>query len=95
MLMFYALSHSAHTRQPLNAELLSILALSMVILIFFYFIERRAEEPIIPLDLFRLNLYRTSTLVADACGHGGVWRHQLFATLPPRCARHERVGRRT
>ena len=56
MLMFYALSRSAHTRQPLNAELLSILALSMVILIFFYFIERRAEEPILPFDLFRLNL---------------------------------------
>ena len=60
MLMFYALSRSAHTRQPLNAELLSILALSMVILIFFYFIERRAEEPILPLDLFRLNLLSTS-----------------------------------
>src|SRR5512132_35398 len=70
MLMFYALSRSAHTRQPLNAELLSILALSMVILIFFYFIERRAEEPILPLDLFRLNLYRTSTLVAALAAMG-------------------------
>ena len=70
MLMFYALSRSAHTRQPLNAELLSILALSMVILIFFYFIERRAEEPILPLDLFRLNLYRTSTLVAALSAMG-------------------------
>jgi EmrB/QacA subfamily drug resistance transporter len=70
MLMFYALSHSTHTRQPLNAELLSILALSTVILIFFYFIERRAEEPIIPLDVFRLSLYRTSTLVATLAAMG-------------------------
>ena len=70
LLMFYALSHSAHTRQPLNAELLFILALSMVILILFYFIERRAEEPILPLDLFRLNLYRTSTLVAALAAMG-------------------------
>jgi EmrB/QacA subfamily drug resistance transporter len=70
MLMFYALSHSAHARQPLNAELLSILALSVVILILFYFIERRAEEPIIPLDLFHLSLYRTSTFIATLAAMG-------------------------
>jgi len=70
LFMFYALSHSAHTRQPLNAELLFILALSIVILILFYFIERRAEEPILPLDLFRLNLYRISTLVAALAAMG-------------------------
>jgi hypothetical protein len=70
MLMFYALSYSAHTRQPLNAELLFILAVSTVILIFFYFIERRAEEPMIPLDLFHLSLYRTSTFVATLAAMG-------------------------
>jgi predicted MFS family arabinose efflux permease len=42
----------------------------MVILIFFYFIERRAEEPIIPLDVFRLSLYRTSTFVATLAAMG-------------------------
>jgi EmrB/QacA subfamily drug resistance transporter len=70
ILMFYGLSHSAHAYQPLNAELLSILALSVVILIFFYFLERRAEEPIIPLDLFRLKLYRTSSLVSTLAAMG-------------------------
>src|SRR5262245_65493581 len=70
MLMFYALSYSAHTPQPLNAELLFILAVSTVILIFFYFIERRVEEPMIPLDLFRLSLYRTSTFVATLAAMG-------------------------
>lgn len=70
MAMFYALSHSAHTRQPLNAELLSVLALSLLILVVFYFIERRAQEPIIPLDLFHLSLYRTSTFVATLAAMG-------------------------
>jgi EmrB/QacA subfamily drug resistance transporter len=70
MLMFYALSHSAHDRQPLNAELLSLLALSVVVLIVFYFIERRADEPIIPLDLFTLSLYRTSTIIAALAAMG-------------------------
>jgi predicted MFS family arabinose efflux permease len=50
--------------------MLSILGLSMAVLIFFYFIERRAAEPIIPLDLFHLNLYRTSTFVATLAAMG-------------------------
>jgi EmrB/QacA subfamily drug resistance transporter len=70
ILMFYALSQSAHGRQPLNAEMLSILGLSMAVLIFFYFIERRAAEPMIPLDLFHLHLYRTSTVVATLAAMG-------------------------
>ena len=70
MVMFYALSRSAHTHQPLNAELLSILAAAVMILVLFYFIERRAEEPIIPLDLFNLSLYRTSTFVATLAAMG-------------------------
>ena len=81
LLMFYALSHSAHTRQPLNAELLSILALSMVILILFYFIERRAEEPILPLAPFSFESLPDFDSRRGTCGHGGLWRHQLFATL--------------
>jgi EmrB/QacA subfamily drug resistance transporter len=70
LLMFYALAHSAHGRQPLNAELLSLLGLSLVLLVVFYFIERRAPEPIIPLDLFPLKLYRTSTIVATLAAMG-------------------------
>ena len=70
LLMFYALAHSAHGRQPLNAELLSILGLSLLLLVVFYRIERRASEPIIPLDLFPLKLYRTSTIVAALAAMG-------------------------
>jgi multisubunit Na+/H+ antiporter MnhB subunit len=35
LLMFYALAHSAHDRQPFNTELLLLLALSLVILVVF------------------------------------------------------------
>jgi len=70
MLLFYALAQSAHAQQPLNAELAVIFAIGLIILVLFYFIEQRAEEPIIPLDLFPLNLYRTSVGVATLAAMG-------------------------
>jgi len=70
LLLFYALSHSAHSRQPLHAELIGIIALAIVFLIAFYFIERRAAEPIIPLDLFKLSLFKTSAVVATLAAMG-------------------------
>lgn len=70
LLLFYALSHSAHSRQPLNAELAGMIALAGVFLAVFYFVERRADEPIIPLDLFRLSLFRTSATVATLAAMG-------------------------
>ena len=70
LLLFYALSHSAHSRQPLNAELAGMIALAGVFLAVFYFVERRADEPIIPLDLFRLSLFRTSAAVATLAAMG-------------------------
>ena len=70
LLLFYALSHSAHSRQPLHADLIGIIALAIVFLIAFYFIERRAAEPIIPLDLFKLSLFKTSAVVATLAAMG-------------------------
>jgi len=70
MILFYALSHSAHSRQPLNAELAGMIALAAVFLAVFYFIERRAVEPIIPLDLFNLSLFKTSAAVATLASMG-------------------------
>jgi EmrB/QacA subfamily drug resistance transporter len=70
MLLFYALSHSAHARQPLNAELAVLFALAVLLLVIFLIIERRAEEPIIPLDLFRVRLFRTCTAVAALASMG-------------------------
>jgi EmrB/QacA subfamily drug resistance transporter len=70
LLLFYALSHSANSRQPLNAELIGMIALAIVSLVIFYFIERRAVEPIIPLDLFNLGLFKTSAAVATLAAMG-------------------------
>ncbi len=70
MILFYALSHSAHSRQPLNAELAGMIALAAVFLAVFYFVERRADEPIIPLDLFRQSLFKTSAAVATLAAMG-------------------------
>jgi predicted MFS family arabinose efflux permease len=70
ILLFYALAQSAHAHQPLNAELAVMLAIGFLILTLFYFIERRAEEPIIPLDLFPLPLYRSSIAVATLAAMG-------------------------
>jgi len=70
LLLFYALANSAHARQPLNAETAGIVAAAVVILTVFFFIERRAQEPIIPLDLFHLSLFRTSAVVATLSSMG-------------------------
>ena len=70
LLIFYALAQSAHARHPLNAETLSLIIAGIVVLIAFYFIERRAAEPIIPLDLFHIGLYKSSVAVATLSAMG-------------------------
>jgi EmrB/QacA subfamily drug resistance transporter len=70
LLVFYALAQSAHAHHPLNAETVGILAAGVAVLVLFYFIEGGAAEPIIPLDLFHVGLYKTSTLVATLCAMG-------------------------
>jgi EmrB/QacA subfamily drug resistance transporter len=70
MFLFYALSHSAHARQPINFELAGMIAVALLLLGAFYFIERRAAEPIIPLELFRLRLFKSSTAVATLAAMG-------------------------
>jgi EmrB/QacA subfamily drug resistance transporter len=70
LLLFYALATSAHSPQPLNTETIAIMAFASFLLTIFWFIERRAEEPILPLDLFHLSLFRTSTAVATLSAMG-------------------------
>jgi MFS family permease len=64
LLIFYALAQSAHAHRALTAETAAILGAGIVVLIIFYFIERRAAEPLLPLDLFAIGLYKSSTVVA-------------------------------
>ena len=70
MLFFYALSQSSHSRQPLNAEFAGMISLAVFLLIVFYFIERRATEPIVPLDLFRVSLFKSSAAVTTLASMG-------------------------
>jgi EmrB/QacA subfamily drug resistance transporter len=70
LLLFYALSHSAHSYQALDATLAGLTVLGLIFLVIFYYIEARAAEPIIPLDLFHSRFYRTSTAVAALAAMG-------------------------
>jgi len=70
LLIFYALARSAHERHPLNAASAGLLALGCALLVVFYFVERRAAEPIIPLNLFHIGLYRASIVVATLSAMG-------------------------
>ena len=70
LLIFYALAQSAHAHHPLNTETAGIIAAGLAVLVLFLLIERRAPEPIIPLHLFRIRLYRSATAVATLCAMG-------------------------
>ena len=70
MLFFYALSRSSHSAEPLNATFVGLVALAILFLIIFFFIERRAAEPIVPPDLFRVRLFTTSAGVATLAAMG-------------------------
>ncbi len=70
LLIFYALAQSAHARNPLNAETATFIAVGVGMLILFLFVERRAKEPILPLDLFRIGLYNSSAAVATLSSMG-------------------------
>lgn len=70
LLLFYALSHSAESRRAIDVELAMLVGLACAILVLFYFIERRAAEPVLPLDLFRLAPCRTSVVVATLAAMG-------------------------
>ncbi|TMA95548.1 MAG: MFS transporter [Deltaproteobacteria bacterium] len=70
MLLFYALSRSSHAAQSLNLAVLGIIALGIFFLMVFYVIERRAAEPIVPLDLFKSSLFTTSAVVGTLASMG-------------------------
>jgi Major Facilitator Superfamily len=70
LILFYALAKSSHSIQPLNTATLGMIGIALAILTLFFFIERRAEEPIIPLDLFHLSLFRTSAAVTTLASMG-------------------------
>ncbi len=70
ILLFYALSRSSHAAQLLNVAVLGMIALGILFLMIFYIIERRAAEPIVPLDLFKSSLFTTSAAVGTLASMG-------------------------
>jgi EmrB/QacA subfamily drug resistance transporter len=70
ILLFYALSRSSHAAQLLNVAVLGMIALGIFFLMVFYIIERRAAEPIVPLDLFKSSLFTTSAAVGTLASMG-------------------------
>ncbi|HEU4340651.1 MAG TPA: MDR family MFS transporter [Candidatus Binatia bacterium] len=70
LLLFYALAQSAHEQRALNAELLGLIALGAVFFGVFLIVERRAQEPIMPLDLFHQSLFTTSCAVSTVASMG-------------------------
>lgn len=70
MVLFYALTQSARRRESWNAELLSLSAVAALLFMSFYFIERRAREPVVPLDLFDLVLFKPAVTVATLASIG-------------------------
>jgi EmrB/QacA subfamily drug resistance transporter len=70
LLLFYALSHSAHSNRAINGTLAGLIVLAMCFFVAFYFIERRAAEPIMPLDLFHSSAFKSSTIVATLAAMG-------------------------
>jgi MFS family permease len=71
LLLFYALSRGAHAGQGVDAQLLVvIIVLGMFFIAVFYFVEQRAPEPIMPLDLFHPRLFKASAAVATLAAMG-------------------------
>ena len=70
ILLFYALSQSSHSGQPLNAQFIAMVAGAVALLVAFYFLEHRAAEPIVPLALFQLSLFKSSAAVATLASMG-------------------------
>jgi EmrB/QacA subfamily drug resistance transporter len=70
LLLFYALSRSAQTKPPLGLEFWGPVTLAGVMLAIFIVIERRATEPIIPIDLFHLKLFGLCAAVAALASMG-------------------------
>ncbi len=70
LLIFYALAQSAHAHRALNGETIGFIGAGATVLIIFYFVERRAAEPLIPLDLFEIRLYKSAAAVATLSAMG-------------------------
>lgn len=70
LLIFSALARGGHEPRAVTAQTLALLGAGGLLLVIFYFIERRAAEPILPLELFAIDLYKSAAAVATLCAMG-------------------------
>jgi EmrB/QacA subfamily drug resistance transporter len=70
VLLFYALSEGAHAGRTLNSALVSTVGVAFFVLAVFFVVEKRAEEPLVPPNLFSLKLFRNSVVVSIAAAMG-------------------------
>ncbi|MGH7835409.1 MAG: MDR family MFS transporter [Candidatus Binatia bacterium] len=78
-LLFYALEESRRRSFALDLFLAGLLIAATAALLLFVRIERRAEEPILPLDLFHLRFFRISSALA---GISSIGMFGVVAYLP-------------
>ena len=70
VLLFYALSLSAQPGQGLGPKLWGLVVIAAILLVVFIVVERRAAEPIIPIDLFHLKLFSVCAALAALASMG-------------------------
>ncbi len=56
------------TYKWLSGEIFGLGGLALALLVVFWFVERRAAEPVIPLDLFRVRVFNLSSVVGFVVG---------------------------
>jgi len=70
LLLFYALSAESRAGRPVTIEMVGVIVSALLVLAVFFFIERRAAEPIMPPDLFHHSLFRTASAVTTLAAMG-------------------------
>jgi EmrB/QacA subfamily drug resistance transporter len=78
-LLFYALEESRRRSFALDLFLAGLLISATAALLLFFWIERKAEEPILPLDLFHLRFFRSFSALA---GISSIGMFGVIAYLP-------------
>lgn len=70
LLLFYALTPRGKASYELSLYSFVLLVLALAILAYFFVLERRAKEPIIPPALFRLHLFKMAAALATVAAMG-------------------------
>lgn len=66
--LLLGLTWGGQTYPWVSVQVIGTLALSAVLFVAFYFVERRANEPLLPLDLFRNQIFSTGALLSLLVG---------------------------